>query len=165
MRRAGPIRPALFVSGEVGISASMGWSPGGVKRPQRPGARRKEADLPATHEAPSLARGVVRDALIDVLPTEFVHEATLLASEITTNAVQHGDGEMLHLVVDVDKASGCVQVAVQNPGPGFDPSSLNHKGDPEHGRGLRIVEALAERWGVERGPPTVVWFEVSLKRK
>jgi anti-sigma regulatory factor (Ser/Thr protein kinase) len=146
----------------MGKTPSMGWSPGGVKRPLRPGAQRREADLPATSEAPQLARRLVREALVGALPVEFVHEATLLASEITTNGIQHGEDGPLHLSVDVDREGGCVQVAVTNPGPGFDPASLNSKGDPEHGRGLRIVEALADRWGVERGPPTVVWFEVSL---
>jgi anti-sigma regulatory factor (Ser/Thr protein kinase) len=133
-----------------------------VQRPQRPGARRSQADLPATFEAPQRARRLVRDALGPVLSSEFLHEATLLTSEITTNAVQHGEGGWLHVTVEVDRQNDCVQVAVTNPGPGFDLASLTSSDDPEHGRGLRIVEALADRWGVEEGPPTVVWFEISL---
>jgi serine/threonine-protein kinase RsbW len=121
--------------------------------------------LPATAEAPQRVRRLVREAVGPVLSAEFLHEATLLASEITTNAVQHGDDGRLHVAVEVDRQGGCVQVAVTNPGPGFDPASLNSSGDPERGRGLRIVEALADKWGVDPGPPTVVWFEVSLERR
>jgi hypothetical protein len=33
----------------------------------------------------------------------------------------------------------------------------------EGGRGLRILDALARRWGFDTGPETkVVWFEVPL---
>ncbi len=39
-------------------------------------------------------------------------------------------------------------------------------GDAESGRGLLIVEALADRWGVEAGPVPrkTVWAEIDLVR-
>ena len=39
---------------------------------------------------------------------------------------------------------------------------MRHDSD---GFGLRLVDKLATRWGVERGDGTVVWFEVDRRRR
>jgi anti-sigma regulatory factor (Ser/Thr protein kinase) len=143
----------------------MGWSPGGVDhRPPRRGAHRREADLPATSEAPQLARRLVRDALGDLLSAAYLHEAALMVSELVTNSLRHsgaGADDRLHLAVDASHHSA--RVAVTDPGPGFDPISSGPPAEMERGRGLGIVESLAWRWGVQSGPPTEVWFEVPLR--
>jgi anti-sigma regulatory factor (Ser/Thr protein kinase) len=75
-----------------------------------------------------------------------------------TNAIQHpgmgGDLE-LNLAVDDER----LRVEVADEGAGFragEPTS----GD-ERGWGLFIVDNLADRWGVEPGERTVVWFEIA----
>jgi hypothetical protein len=33
------------------------------------------------------------------------------------------------------------------------------------GFGLVVLNAIAEDWGVQAGPPTVVWFEIPLRER
>ena len=46
-------------------------------------------------------------------------------------------------------------------GPGALPV-MREAGDAGGGHGLRLVDALADRWGVEHGS-TIVWFELVLR--
>ena len=85
----------------------------------------------------------------------------LLVSEVVTNAVLHGpaDGEAT-IALHFATVGDVVQVEVRDEGPGFDPVLRHASPDAESGRGLQIVEALAEAWGVDEGRPTRVWFEL-----
>lgn len=86
--------------------------------------------------------------------------ALLLTSEVVTNAVVHSQGavrlgielspEFLRIGV-TDGANGEVRVADDFQWP-------------ESGHGLRMVEAMSARWGVEQldGTGKCVWFELSL---
>jgi len=52
-----------------------------------------------------------------------------------------------------------MRVTVHDPGLGPLPE-MRAEDDPEPGgHGLRLVDAVADRWGVERGS-TRVWFEL-----
>jgi hypothetical protein len=54
-----------------------------------------------------------------------------------------------------------VRVEVADHGPGFDPE-IRHE---TPGFGLRLVDKLASRWGVERSARGCrVWFEVDRRR-
>lgn len=84
----------------------------------------------------------------------------LLATELVANAVRHGDGD-IDITVRVNE--GSVRVEVRDASAGeIEVGDLIS--DKEHGRGLALVDALAEAWGVE---PTLdgksVWFEVPLE--
>lgn len=89
-----------------------------------------------------------------------VDAARLLATELFSNAVRHGSGEV-HLVVA--REVGALRVEVHDEGLGqpelADPSSA-----AEGGMGLRLVDALANDWGVgTRGdgqPGKRVWFSI-----
>jgi len=89
----------------------------------------------------------------------------LLASEITSNAVRHtasGDGGRFDVTVAFFAAGDCVRVEVADQGSASEPRMTGE--DDLGGRGLRIVEVLADRWGHagdELG--RVVWFEVTAK--
>jgi anti-sigma regulatory factor (Ser/Thr protein kinase) len=54
-----------------------------------------------------------------------------------------------------------VRVEVVDPGNGF--SHVLREPDPMQtgGRGLYLVEVLADRWGIESEPSTRVWFELA----
>lgn len=85
--------------------------------------------------------------------------AALLTSELATNAVVHAARPF---EVWVQAEPGCLRVEVRNDEPELllqmkapDPT------DPRGGRGLRIVETFAQRWGAESSrDKKVVWFEL-----
>jgi anti-sigma regulatory factor (Ser/Thr protein kinase) len=85
----------------------------------------------------------------------------LLVSEVVTNAVRHvGTATRLRV-----RASGRrVRVEVFDGGPNVLDPRPNHVDEPlpDRGRGLHLVESLADAWGVEpTGGGKCVWFEVA----
>ncbi|MYS22749.1 ATP-binding protein [Streptomyces sp. SID4948] len=125
----------------------------------------RRADLPAVSET----RGLLRDHLRNWGVPALSDTAELLATELLTNALQHTGG-------------GAVLTATLTPGPGHrlrvevHDSLTRRPGPPapgavaralasgEHGtsgRGLILVEALADSWGAQaRDGGKVVWFEL-----
>ena len=110
-------------------------------------------------DAPSEARARVRALEPRLGPTQTEH-ARLLVSELVTNAVKYGpeEGEIRLIISENDS---CVRVTVHDTGAGPLPEMrplerLPHEGG---GHGLRLVDRVADRWGVERGS-TRVWFEI-----
>jgi signal transduction histidine kinase len=84
-------------------------------------------------------------------------DVVLMVSELITNACRHAATDStVHLVV----TDGCLRVEVHDGSP--EPVHLReHSSGAETGRGLRIVDSLARRWGVDRGVDgKTVWFEV-----
>ena len=78
----------------------------------------------------------------------------LLISELVTNAVLHGTGE-IRLTIDV--AGRDARFTVCDEGDGK--PAVRPEPGPDGGWGLRLVGQLATRWGVREGR-TQVWFEV-----
>ena len=110
-----------------------------------------------------MARSVV-DGLewLRVAP-EREFELRLLVSEVVTNAVKHGRSgdpeEWIGLAVAVE--DDALRVRVSDAGPGFRPRVVPPDADAPAGRGLVVVEAFADRWGVRRRDRrTEVWFEL-----
>jgi anti-sigma regulatory factor (Ser/Thr protein kinase) len=116
--------------------------------------------LGARTEAAAEARRAISEL---PLPQEAREELALVVSELVNNAVLHADsadGDALRLKVRL--RSGRIRVEVRDNGPGFDSSPpYGHEGLAPGGRGLEIVAALSETWGVvrRRGGCTV-WCEV-----
>ena len=66
--------------------------------------------------------------------------------------------------LDVDHDIDSVRIAVFDEGGGW-PCRRPPAGDSESGRGLRIVDHMAQRWGVTWSDPgKVVWAELSRPR-
>jgi PAS domain S-box-containing protein len=87
----------------------------------------------------------------------------LMVSELATNAVQHAATEF-EVAVRVAPDGGHVRVEVHDGAPGF-PTPPEEVPDAPHGRGLRIVRALADAWGIEMWrdrPGKTVWFSLPL---
>lgn len=84
----------------------------------------------------------------------------LLVNELVTNSLLHAcmSGEPIDLEVEVTR--DCVKAAVRDPGTGFEPPQGAPDPDATSGRGLFLVQALADDWGVDPSPTTCVWFEV-----
>ncbi|MDD9378046.1 ATP-binding protein [Streptomyces sp. ZAF1911] len=103
----------------------------------------------------SAARHFTRDTL-DAWGRASRHDDVLLCvSELATNALRYGvprgRGYLLRLLT----YDGTVRVEVHDSGPG-----LSRIGARTAGRGLVLVDALADAWGVlPRAPGKVVWCE------
>ncbi|WP_280688040.1 SpoIIE family protein phosphatase [Kitasatospora sp. GAS204B] len=89
---------------------------------------------------------------------ELVDTTELLVSELVTNALRHGRGDIrLRLLRDT-----AVVCEVWDDGYA-QPRQRRAQETDEGGRGLQLVSLLAERWGSRRTPHgKIVWFELSI---
>jgi len=96
------------------------------------------------------------------LPTAVREDVLLLVTELVTNAVQHGGvGSDCRLDVEVRLWPERVRVEVADPGTELMQVRSRLSGDHSGGWGLVLVDRIAARWGVGRGPSfTRVWFEI-----
>lgn len=118
-------------------------------------------ELPCDPAAAQLAR----HSLCDLAAIRSIRDDVLLVvSELVTNAVRHSGCEAqdtitLHAVLH----GNCIRIAVHDPGHSTQtpaPSEDLPVGDG--GLGLRLVERIARRWGVERPHGRLVWAELTV---
>jgi anti-sigma regulatory factor (Ser/Thr protein kinase) len=116
--------------------------------------------LTANDFAPAIARHALV-GIRDRLGEDLTDDAELLISELVTNSVRHGasDGpDQIDVIVSVTRRRVRVEVSDENV---FRWDLVAHRLPAEQGGfGLLLLANLADRWGVERGPPTHVWFEI-----
>lgn len=118
------------------------------------------------HRSVSRARQFARTALADWDLDHLADDVLLCVSELATNALLHGvpPGRGYRLCLSLDEG-GLLRVEVHDSGTGEPrlPVPLPYDGDEgegESGRGLLLVSALADAWGVgERVPGKIVWCE------
>ncbi|MDP9340610.1 MAG: ATP-binding protein [Actinomycetota bacterium] len=111
--------------------------------------------------APSMARSSL-DRLAQTISPDELDDVRLIVSELVTNSVKHAglhSGDRIRMTVDVSPSR--LRVEVTDPGGGFPAGP--HQVYAQHGRGLAIVDHLAECWGSESGDETTVWAEMSLR--
>ena len=114
-------------------------------------------ELPLSTESVPTARRFVRDLMIDSDTIADLDTASLLVTEIVTNAVLHA---MAPMMLRVDVNADVVRIEVSD-GSQLPPRVHAFSATAATGRGLRLLESLAERWGVRPEPGgKVVWFEV-----
>ncbi|MEU2432480.1 MULTISPECIES: ATP-binding protein [unclassified Streptomyces] len=84
--------------------------------------------------------------------------AELLVSELVTNALLHTEEGA---VVTATVAPARLRVEVRDFTPGLPEPRVAVADDSANGRGLFLVENLADAWGVQAYPAgKVVWFEL-----
>jgi anti-sigma regulatory factor (Ser/Thr protein kinase) len=114
--------------------------------------------LPSDLTAARLARLRVEYACVG-MPQAKVDVARLLVTELVANALQHGSGVVVLLVA---RDGVGVRIHVEDESPELPVIVEPSQPWPEHGAGMRLVAALADRWGVApRGdaqPGKRVWF-------
>jgi len=111
--------------------------------------------------APKRARGLL-DEFRDVLDDDAVASAALVVSELVANCVRHG-GQEGYISVRLRRDGESFSVRVSSP-TGVAKPHLVRFGDRLSGKGgigLRIVDRLANHWGVQdEESQTIVWAEL-----
>ncbi|MFZ3558571.1 MULTISPECIES: ATP-binding SpoIIE family protein phosphatase [unclassified Streptomyces] len=116
----------------------------------------------AEPERIAAARQQLRELLHDWADPDQMDSAVLLVSEMVTNVLVHTDGDAL-LVAEMTRHGAeprRLRVEVADAS-----DDLPHKRRPgelaSSGRGLVLMELLADRWGVDpRGDGKSIWFEL-----
>jgi anti-sigma regulatory factor (Ser/Thr protein kinase) len=115
-------------------------------------------------EAASQARAVVDRELRPEVPNKVVEDATLLVSELVTNAVRHALRTGIPEVeLRIGNEPGRIRVVVSDPGDGFDVRPRLPTASEGSGWGLYLVDRIADRWGVVTRDRNEVWFEIDLR--
>ncbi|MBD2834559.1 ATP-binding protein [[Kitasatospora] papulosa] len=115
------------------------------------------ADLSAVGEI----RAALRDFLRCRRRPEETDVAELLLSELVTNALIHTRNGA---VVTVTSMAARLRVEVRDFTAGQEPAPyVPNADDGTHGRGLLLVQSLADSWGVTaKALGKVVWFELNV---
>ncbi len=116
-----------------------------------------ERSFPPTAEAPRAVRAWIRTLLRDERLAPLEHTACLLVTELVTNAVLHARTPVM---VALEFRGNGLRMSVADSSP-HGPSVRTYDTDATTGRGMHLVEVLAERWGLERRPGgKAVWCEI-----
>jgi anti-sigma regulatory factor (Ser/Thr protein kinase) len=112
-------------------------------------------DLEASAESASVARGFTAGVLQHAGWNDQVDTATLLVSELVTNALRHSEPPC---ALSIRFGDAEVEISVEDGNPSM-PAGRPRDELAEDGRGFVLIDALATDWGsrpIERGKAT--WF-------
>lgn len=128
-----------------------------------PVAQRRSITLQADPDAPATARAFITDTCDNWGIPRATKLASLVASELVTNAVIHARTPSV-MGIHLDRGALHVSVRDGDPRPMRRPepgATGAHTG--EHGRGLLILDAMADRWGtLPTATGKVVWATIAL---
>lgn len=122
-------------------------------------ATTRRRDFPSTPVSAGEARRFVESVLMDAGFDQLAYLATMLTSELVANAILH-TGTPLTVVVLVDGDRIRVEV---HDGSAQLPVRKHYSNMSGTGRGLVLVERMAQDWGWDRTTGTkgkAVWFEL-----
>ncbi|WP_285510847.1 ATP-binding protein [Streptomyces sp. NBRC 14336] len=87
-------------------------------------------------------------------------QAQLCVSELVSNVIRHaGHGTPARLSVSMNGT--CLRIEVHDPDTRALPTLLDADAESEGGRGMALVDAVADRWGVLLGPDQkITWCEL-----
>ncbi|MGW4986659.1 ATP-binding protein [Streptomyces mirabilis] len=117
--------------------------------------------IPHDPRAVSVVRATIRSILAAAKLNCIVDTVELLVSEVVTNAYRHSS---LETYVSMERTPDDFRVTVWDHAPGATPKPQTPADGDERGRGLGIVEACSDAWGVRDYPyGKAVWFSVAPK--
>lgn len=137
--------------------------PEGMPAGDHVGAMEHRATFELAPEAASRARAVVNDELGQAVSPRILEDATLLVSELVSNAVRHAPREgipKVELLLRIDARR--VRVVVSDPGAGFVVDPRLPTASESSGWGLYLVDRIADRWGLVTKDRNEVWFEIDV---
>lgn len=124
---------------------------------------RKSWELPFLAEPEEVAglRRVLRLHLTLWGLPELVESAQICVTELTSNVIRHvGDGTPTTLAVSM--SGTYLRIELHDPDTRALPTLLSADCEVESGRGMTLVNAVTDRWGVIlRGDCKVVWCELA----
>jgi anti-sigma regulatory factor (Ser/Thr protein kinase) len=109
---------------------------------------------------------VARDAVAALgpaIPNDVVDRARLVLGELVANSIRHGrlrPGERIDVTIEL--MPDRLRCTVVDPGHGLNRAADAWWFAERAGWGLRMTEALASRWSVERRRGTEAWFEIDV---
>lgn len=106
------------------------------------------AVLPPHARAAGLARQAISDVLVTWGLSEVEDAAVLISSELIANSVVHTGGSASSLQLRLHAGDGWLRVEVHDCDP-RPPQLQTPSGLDESGRGLLLVDAIADQWGVD----------------
>lgn len=117
-------------------------------------------ELPASANSAARARAAVREAAASTaVAADDCWRAEMIVTELVTNAVRHGPGGPVELAIEAGGRG--LRGEVRDPGAGITRDRLmRRRATEEGGRGLFLVDALSDSWGLA-DDRSRVWFEVS----
>jgi hypothetical protein len=133
---------------------------GGVDNIQRVELR---ISLPDDTSSAARTRAAVREALAGWGLSEIEPVASLVATELVTNAVIHADMGPSQLLLSVGASRLLIEVS--DGDSSRLPRRLHREVTADGGRGLALVDALSAAWGTRRpriGQGKTVWCEIDL---
>jgi hypothetical protein len=129
----------------------------------KPGVYARRAELilsPVPGSVPEARRFV---ATLDFVGGFDSDRLALLTAEIVTNAILHARTPLKLEAIEL--LGGGVRVSVTD-GNANPPVKKDHGPSSPTGRGLHIVEAMADRWGFDRSASgKTVWFELTFEER
>ncbi|MEU3640914.1 ATP-binding protein [Streptomyces albogriseolus] len=136
----------------------------GAKEPQF------EVSFPAEHAAIPRVRRQLRARLEEDGLDSVADDVVLICTELVTNAVLHGcfgfpPGSTVKVTVMWSDVQ--LRMGVRDPS-GVRPKERGLSASRTSGRGLRLVDQLSDRWGVETDPSgsgKTVWTELDAPRR
>jgi anti-sigma regulatory factor (Ser/Thr protein kinase) len=117
------------------------------------------------------ARHRIAGELAGSISSELLADAVAVVAELVGNAIRHASplpGDVIRVAwrVRAGVSRQLLEVRVTDGGAANEPHQRTVGPDAVDGRGLAIVSALADRWGVERdGLGQSVWAELSFPHR
>ncbi|MFJ5547224.1 SpoIIE family protein phosphatase [Streptomyces sp. NPDC093225] len=130
-----------------------------VAHPKRPARRTMLTVAQAEPERIAGARRQIRELLHDWADPEQVDAAELMVSEMVTNVLLHTDGDAMLLAEAVGEL-GRRRLRVEVADGSDELPHMRHPNEmSSSGRGVLLMEMLADDWGVDpRGEGKSIWF-------
>ena len=110
-------------------------------------SRNASFDLPPTAGSVRVARHVLLELMRAWAVPHDRDDASLLLTELVTNVVDHVGGES-ELTVEISAADDWLRIAVVD-GSAVRPVVRELSMDHPRGRGMRMVQQIADRWGAD----------------
>ena len=125
-----------------------------IERTSRPGSELTDEDRAWPGRIRRIARAYLRNWNL----ASYTDRVELLLTELVTNAFRHGRCQEIGVRLFHTSSQLCVEVADGSPGC---PVRREAGPDDEYGRGIVLVEAYADDWGVT-DDNTVTWCTLNL---